>query len=84
MLRDEVLTVQDVMALCKVSRDTVSAWIRGGKGRTLKHTRIGRLIRIRAEWLDEFLTPVASPEQPEPSEARRIARGLGLVPSRRE
>ncbi len=73
------MTVRDVMELCQVSRDTVDAWMRGTRdGRRLKHVRVGRVIRIRSEWLDEFLTPVEPPAMPEASEARRIARGLGL------
>ena len=86
MLCDQVLTVRDVMERCQVSRDTVYVWMKGSYRngrlvkRKLKYMRLGRAIRIRPEWLEEFLTPTSPEpsEQPRPSEALRIAEGLGL------
>jgi excisionase family DNA binding protein len=49
---NEYLTIQDVMKILSVSRTTAYGYIRGGR---LKFYKIGRLIRITREDLEDFV-----------------------------
>ncbi len=49
---DSVLTVSDVANELRVSVVSVRTWIAEGR---LRHFRCGRIIRVRREWLDEFI-----------------------------
>lgn len=59
-----VMTVDEVAALWRVSSDIVRAEINRGH---LRATRIGRLIRIRRDWVEEYelanSTPASSDRQ---------------------
>lgn len=48
-----VYTVDDVMELLDVKRQTVHKWIKDGK---MKAVRVGRQLRIPKEFYDEFMT----------------------------
>lgn len=48
-----VYTVDDVMELLDVKRQTVHKWIKDGK---IKAVRVGRQLRIPKEFYDEFMT----------------------------
>ncbi|MCB7129991.1 MAG: helix-turn-helix domain-containing protein [Candidatus Brocadiales bacterium] len=66
---NSVLTVSDVADELRVSVVSVRAWI--GEGR-LRHFRCGRVIRIRREWLDDFIRSTTWPntgpvEEPVPT-----------------
>lgn len=58
---DDLLTPPEVMALLKVSRQTLFRWRQDG---TLDAVRIGRLVRYRREDVDALYSPAPS----EPSE----------------
>lgn len=48
----KVYTVDDIMDILEVTRRTVYEWIKDGK---LKAVRIGRQLRIPAEFYQEFM-----------------------------
>jgi len=51
-MRDPILTINDVMRICRVSRKTVSRWI---TNKELVASRLGRQWRIDAVDLEKFL-----------------------------
>lgn len=51
----DILTVSDVAALLRISRQHVGRIIRGQCGPVLPALRMGRLVRIRRDALDRWL-----------------------------
>jgi len=49
---EEYLTARDIMRILKVSRPQAYIYIRGGK---LKSFKVGRLVRIKADDLKQFV-----------------------------
>lgn len=52
ILEKDVLTVDDVMELLEIKRETVHKWIKKGK---LKAVRVGRQLRIPKKFYIEFM-----------------------------
>jgi len=66
------LTIQQAGEYCQVSRRTVESWLKDG----LRHSRVGRCVRIHQDWLDEFLTSF-SEESKADAIVAEIAREMG-------
>ena len=49
-----LLTVEEVVAILKVNRETVYRWLRSGE---LPSCKIGHCYRVKTKDLEEFLTP---------------------------
>jgi excisionase family DNA binding protein len=51
-MADDILTPQEAADVLKVSASTITRLCARGE---LQHVRIGKLVRIRREWLDAYL-----------------------------
>ena len=72
MRANELLSVSDVGQELEVTPDTVRVWIANGQ---LRAFRCGRIVRIRRQWLDDFVRAAIWPPL-EPGEA--VPTGVGL------
>jgi excisionase family DNA binding protein len=45
------LTIDQTSEYAQVSRRTIEVWLKDG----LRFSRVGRTVRIRREWIDEYL-----------------------------
>lgn len=70
---NNILRVRDVADELRVSVVSVRAWV--GEGR-LRAFRCGRVIRVRREWLDEFIRKTTWPNTRQIEEEVSTPQGL--------